>query len=361
MTYLLSLGKAIPEYRHKQEDILIYMKKNLKAGDKKEKRSMDIVYKRSRINTRYSVLPDFSGPGQPRFFDEKKPMPGLEERMKFYCREAPPLAEEAAKNCLGKTDRRSITHLITVSCTGMSAPGLDIELVERLDLSISIHRTSVNFMGCYAVFHALKQADAICQADPHSRVLVVAAELCTLHFQNLAKEAQIIAHSLFSDGAAAALVSGEKPSESLLPRFIHFDSRIALDGKSDMAWHLSEKGFLMTLSAHVPTLVGQDLEQWILPIVSRDFPGIEKEKISWAFHPGGPQILDRIAHALALDKKFLASSFKVLRKYGNMSSPTILFVLDDLWEKMVEERKPVFVAGFGPGLTMEAMTMKAHK
>ncbi|MFL5773754.1 MAG: type III polyketide synthase, partial [Flavisolibacter sp.] len=144
-------------------------------------------------------------------------------------------------------DPKKITHLITVSCTGMSAPGLDLQVMELLDLEKNIFRTSINFMGCYAAIHALKIADLICKASPDAQVIVVCTELCTLHFQREATMDNITSSLLFGDGSAAALITHDNhPEDGLI--LDDFHSEIISKGKRDMAWELSSSGFLMTLS-----------------------------------------------------------------------------------------------------------------
>ena len=233
----------------------------------------------------------------------------------------------------------------------MSAPGLDLQVMELMDLPKDIYRSSVNFMGCYAAIHALKMADAICKTEPGARVIIVCTELCTLHFQKESTTDNITSSLLFGDGAAAVLVTGD---ESPLPglKLDHFYSEVISKGKKDMAWALSSSGFLMTLSGYVPELLEADFS----PLVSRALKkaSIEKNQISkWCIHPGGKRILDVIHHSLDLTNGALSHCYETLRDFGNMSSATILFALKRIMEQPLEPGDKIFTAAFGPGLTME--------
>jgi predicted naringenin-chalcone synthase len=272
--------------------------------------------------------------------------------MDFFNKFAGSLSVAAIRDCIKDViDAREITHLVTVSCTGMSAPGLDLQVLELLDMPKNIYRTSVNFMGCYAAIHALKIADTICKAEKTAKVMIVCTELCTLHFQKESTIDNITSSLLFGDGAAAVLVTHDDNPQSGL-RLEHFYSEVITRGKKDMAWEMSSSGFLMTLSGYVPQLLEEDFS----PLVTRalDKAGIKKETITrWCIHPGGKRILDSIHKSLELINGELDDSYYVLRDYGNMSSATILFVLKKIVERDLSKNERVFGAAFGPGLTME--------
>ncbi len=321
---------------------------------------MNIVYGRSKIDERYSVIPDFSLPEIDwKYFpvpDSTNLFPKLDERMKWYKQFAPLLAAEAIENTM--EDRSGITHLITVSCTGMSAPGIDIELVKILGLAGNVQRTSVNFMGCYAAIHGLKIADAICRADKNAVVIVVCVELCTIHFQNNPTPDNIASSLLFADGAAAVLVVADD-NKNAGHRLENFYSEIAMEGEEDMSWELSEQGFLMKLSSYVPKLIENHIERLLYHALQNS--GRCREKIAaYAIHPGGKKILEATAKALAIDNDDLKIPYEVLRRYGNMSSATILFVLKEIFAGgQVQEDKSIFAAAFGPGITIETMMINA--
>jgi predicted naringenin-chalcone synthase len=360
MSRIISIGTSLPAYRHQQRDILHFML-NAYQPEAEDRRKISLLYERSGIDTRYAVIPDYSVSVEDRTFYPKtmdmEPFPGLDQRMELYNSHATPLSIQAIKDCIGgKINTQEITCLITVSCTGMSAPGLDISIMQQLNLPSSIQRSSVNFMGCYAAIHALKMADNICRADDKAAVLIVCTELCTIHFQKDCEMDSIASGLLFGDGAAAVLVTGDNTETEGL-HIGNFYSEVALNGQEDMAWNLSQKGFLMRLSAYVPQL----LQAGIAPLLKNALKAarlVREDITGWAIHPGGRKILENIQKELSLTGKDLSVSFDVLKEYGNMSSPTILFVLKQIMQQLDRTPEKIFAAAFGPGLTMETLILE---
>ena len=359
MSKIVSIATGVPPYKHWQDDILQFAD-TIYCKNETDSRKLKFLYKRSGISSRYSIIPDYSLPMEERkFYAPTKnldPFPDLEKRMQWYADTAATLSVDTIENCInGKIQKNEITHLITVSCTGMSAPGLDLEIIELMGLSPNIFRTSINFMGCYAAIHGLKIADAICKTNPQSNVVVVCTEFCTLHFQKESSIDNITSTLLFADGCAAVLVQHE--SNILDGLAINsFFSDISFKGKKDMSWQLSSKGFLMTLSGYVPDLVKEDFNNLVTKAL--DNAGISKNEITnWCIHPGGKKIMEAIQSSVGLQKEALQYSYDVLNEFGNMSSPTILFVLkkilDELQQSASGSKQTVFGAAFGPGLTME--------
>lgn len=337
-------------------DILSFMQ-NVYALPAEDARKLRFMYAQSGIDQRYSVIPDYSKPFHDwKFYpptENLEPFPALEQRMAIYTKQAPLLSVDAIRDCLSHTySPQKITHLITVSCTGMSAPGLDLQVMELMDLPKTIFRTSINFMGCYAAIHALKLADAVCKTDKQAIVLIVCTELCTLHFQKEATMDNMASSLLFGDGSSAMLVMHDEAKAEGI--FIDgFYSEIKPKGKRDMAWELSSSGFLMTLSGYVPDLIEEDFAQIVADALKKN--GKSARDIShWCIHPGGKKILQAIHKSLGFSNGQLQHSYDVLREFGNLSSATILFVL----RKIMQEKKPVnlFGAAFGPGLTVETFT-----
>ena len=357
MSKIISIGTAVPAYCHQQADILQFMQ-TVYSTTETDKRKLRFIYQQSGIKQRYSVIADYSKPIEDwKFYPQTEnlePFPTLEQRMMIFNKQGPSLSVDSIRDCLNHVhDPKKITHLITVSCTGMSAPGLDLQIVELMDLQNNIFRTSVNFMGCYAAIHGLKIADAICKADEHAKVLIVCTELCTLHFQREATVDNITSSLLFGDGSAAILMAGDANEQAGL-HIDNFYSEIIPKGKRDMAWELSSHGFLMTLSGYVPDLIEEDFEKIVDRALKKE--KISKEKIShWCIHPGGKRILEAIHKSLQFTNGQLSASYKILNDYGNLSSASIVFVLkEQLYEK--KAIKKLFGAAFGPGLSVETFT-----
>lgn len=361
MSKIISVGTALPAYKHRQQDILQFMLK-AHGGLADNRRKIEWLYTHSGIETRYSVIPDYSLPAERRTFypqtADMEPFPSLEMRLEWYRHHALPLSVQAIENCIcHHVDRSAITHLITVSCTGMTAPGLDIQILQEMKLCTGLYRTSVNFMGCYAALHALKAADAICRSDGGAMVMIVCTELCTLHFQKGNDMNSITSALLFGDGAAAALVAGDRFHERGL-RLAGFCSEVDFKGAQDMAWSISGKGFLMTLSAYVPKLIRANIGDLLTKTLTA-YSMKKNEIMYWAVHPGGKKILQTVQQELSLCDDDLQYSYDVLNKFGNMSSPTILFVLKEIIERVKWDRKEkIFASAFGPGLTLETAILQ---
>ena len=310
-------------------------------ADAREARIFGRMAERSGIDHRWSVLGDQAGLAPGRFYT-RGTAPTTGERMAVYAREAPKLALRAIA---GLPDTDGVTHLVVASCTGFIAPGVDQVIARALGLPGDVERVVVGFMGCYAGATALRTAGHIVRSEPAARVLVVSVELCSLHLQEHAKLEAMLAMAQFSDGAAAAIVSGEGAGlaigEGLSATLEESDSLIT--------WTIGDTGFAMNLSGEVPGRLAQALGDEAL--ADRVLDGGEATDIdAWAVHPGGKSILDAVERAFALPQGALAESREVLRSCGNMSSATILFVL----ERIMPRRPATGVAmAFGPGLAME--------
>jgi len=360
LSKIISIGTAVPEYKHDQKKIFEFMDR-VYAPNEVERRKLRFLYRHCGIETRYSIFPDYSLPANEwQFFpasENLEPFPSIEKRMKSFREHAAPLSMQAIDNCLKDFQKNNITHLITVSCTGMSAPGLDLELMDLLNLPVTTWRTSVNFMGCYAAIHALKIADAICRADTKANVLIVCVEFCTLHFQNTYSPDNISSSLLFGDGAAAVLVTGNNEAEGM--NIEHFYSSVSSKNKQDMVWELSSTGFLLTLSSYIPDLIEEDFNRLVSEAAGA--AGLHKEDIThWCIHPGGKKILEAVHNSLEFTNGQLQHCYDILNDYGNMSSPTVLFVLKRIQEALdKKQRNNIFGAAFGPGLTIETFILSA--
>jgi predicted naringenin-chalcone synthase len=269
-------------------------------------------------------------------------------RMRVYEARAADLAFAAALDL--DDDLRDLTHLLLVSCTGFAAPGVDLALVERLALSPAIERTGVGFMGCHAAINALRLAGHIVHAEPRARVLVICLELCTLHLQETADLEQVLAFLIFADGCAAALVTGE-PRGLRLGRS---STAIATAAADQITWRIGAHGFDMTLSGAVPSSIGALLPGHLPAMLH----GRAREQlVHWAVHPGGRSVLDAVERALELRPPALEAAREVLRRYGNMSSATILFVLAAMLRSGIPG--PGCALAFGPGLSIESLLFEA--
>lgn len=338
------------------------------VDDERLKRMIRVLYKKSGIETRNSVIRSFDENQPDNFFplgsDGKRYELSTAERNRIYTEESQQLSVALAKRaitaCPG-VETADITHVITVSCTGFYNPGPDYYIVHDLGLSYATQRYNLGFMGCYAAFPALRMAKQFCQANPAAVVLVICLELCSLHLQLNGREDSMLANSLFADGAAAAIVSAKAPqTDQTCLRLGDFHSTLLPDGQADMAWSIGDLGFDIALSSYVPKIIGANICEALKPVLeTADFSLDDIQ--NWAVHPGGKAIIDKVADSLELEESQVSASRDVLRQYGNMSSATILFVLQNLLQQPETQEQDICAMAFGPGLTVEmALLEKVH-
>jgi predicted naringenin-chalcone synthase len=283
--------------------------------------------------------------------------------MRIYAAEAGPLAVQAAAEAMAEAGfpTESITHLVTVSCTGFVAPGVDLSLITELGLKSTVQRTHVGFMGCHGALNGLRVANAFATADPAARVLLCAVELCCLHYYFGNAADKLIANAIFADGAAAIVGCGHdarrQPHVATRARSKKGEWSLAASGScvipgtmSDMGWTVGDHGFEMVLSRKVPGLIAAHLRPWLEAWLCDNRLSLADVR-SWAIHPGGPKILSAVEESLDLSTDDLAPSRGVYAEYGNMSSPTVLFILDRL--RKANAPRPCVALGFGPGLVAE--------
>jgi predicted naringenin-chalcone synthase len=344
MTYILSLATASPDYCYQQEDVANRMLENLNLSQD-QKESLAQLYRHSAIHTRYSVANNY---------DVIFTNPTTNERNDIYKVEAPKLAIKAAKKAFDQWDGlpQKITHVISVSCTGMMAPGIEYFLIKELGLSPSVGRLGINFMGCYGAFSGISAAKALAKENPHHRILLVCTELCSLHGQVDLSSDTLLANALFADGAGACIIGGDG-SGHYLWEIIEQSSLLLENSAHLMSWEVANSGYAMKLSAKVPVLIRKNITPFARSLLGEK---VTFEECHWAIHPGGKSIIQAVEKECALLPSQTDSSWKTLKEYGNMSSATFLFVL----EKSLKTRSEWTLGlAFGPGLTMEGILLRS--
>lgn len=307
---------------------------------------------RSQIARRFSVLaPDAEATGTVCGFYRLDRFPSTGARMDRYEREAPALAEAACLALDLEAEGSRITHLILATCTGFAAPGLDHWLIHRFGLPGGVERSIIGFMGCQAAINALKLANHVVRSQPRARVLVLNLELCSLHLQPSTEIEQLLCFLLFADGCSAAIVSAEPEGFAIEG----FHAALVPEAADQITWRIGDSGFDMTLSGFVPLTLARALPDHAPTILG----GMAAEEIAlWAVHPGGRSVLDAVGHGIGLAETALAESRAVLRDFGNMSSATVMFVL----QRMLRASPPPGTRGcaiaFGPGLSAESMRFR---
>ncbi|MBA3603972.1 MAG: type III polyketide synthase [Parachlamydiaceae bacterium] len=360
--HILSLSTANPPMAWAQDDIA---KKMIDLFSLEEEKAISLqqMYQNSAIGYRYSVIDDSTPEREHRNFfgdNAQKTKPGMYQRNEIYKKEAPVFAHTAALKAieLWGGSPSEITHVISVSCTGVMAPGIEFQLIESLNLNRTVFRLGINFMGCFGAFKGLQAANAFAKECPSHRILLVCTELCSLHFQTDLTQDILLANTLFSDGIAATVV-GSDPRPYEKPLFsIVAQKSLAIDNSLDkMSWEAGDHGFFMKLSSFVPAHIKKHIEKLVSPLLENN---TSIDECDWAVHPGGKSIIQAIERALKLDQKQTAAAWETLWNYGNMSSATFLFVLDNIIRCKTDKLWTAGL-GFGPGLSLEGILLRKNQ
>lgn len=367
--YVRSLETAVPPTRLIQSearDVFAAQPGLSRLGS----RLVNTCFDGAAIDARFTAVQELTNTSRaenPQFYDQESGLllnPSTKVRNDIFAREATKLfvaAARAALQAAPELDLLDITHLVTVSCTGFFNPGPDYKVVRELGLSPAVQRYHLGFMGCYAAFPALRAAKLFCEADPNAVVLVVCAELCSLHVRTSNDPDTIMGSALFADGAAAAVVTARPGAEeSALLTLDHFETVLTPVGEDSMAWNIGDNGFEMVLGNYVPHIIDDHIVDALKPLLAKE-PELAALPYSaiphWAIHPGGRSILDKVQSRLGLSDAQLVPARQVLRNYGNMSSATVLFVIKHILEQPVQEDGQddgrICSMAFGPGLTVE--------
>jgi alkylresorcinol/alkylpyrone synthase len=303
------------------------------------------IFSAAEIDTRYSVMAEST------FLAGE---PGTKARNDLYMQAARPLAAQAICQALAQAGLapNDIDHFIVVSCTGFDNPGLDVSLAADLGMRADLRRSALIGMGCHAGLTGLDRAMTELAARPRSHVLVLAVEFGTLHFQHGAGLDDMVAGALFGDGLAATIL-GPSPASAGQLHLLDTMTYSDYTGQALMGFHLSDKGYQIRLASRVPKMLRDLVPGVVNTFLSRS--GLIPADIRfWGIHPGGAKIVDYLGQALNLTAADLSYSRQVLRRYGNMSSATIFFVLDEI--KQQGQPLPgdyALLLAFGPGLTIE--------
>ncbi|SFK97715.1 Predicted naringenin-chalcone synthase [Paenibacillus sp. 1_12] len=357
---ILGIGTAVPEYRIDQVETAQRLAEALKDYSDSA-RWAKRIFKQCGVESRYTCEPNLlEDAADCRYFPSSTihDAPSTGDRMKTYKRESVPLALNAAKQALldGCMNASDVTHLVTVSCTGQFLPGLDTVLVKQLGLASNVNRTPLNFLGCAAGLKAIGMSRQILLGNPSAKVLIVCVELCTLHIQPSSEREALFAASFFGDGASACIVGSPGPEHKDVFQLGNGHSILLPNCADEMVWEVGNFGFDLYLSPSIPKLIAS----WIPAEVERLLNGEPNPEL-WAIHPGGRGIVDALQNIFKLTDEQTRPSRTVLRDYGNVSSATLLFVLNEMKQELRSKGSgPAngIALAFGPGLTAEMIKIE---
>ena len=353
------IGTAVPSHQV-HAAFVSFVRRTI--AEPKISQLFDRMVKRAGIDRRFSflepvTLPDGTITDTDGFYGTGE-WPTTAARMRRYEQTAPALALDAINSLSPDIASDGITHLVVASCTGFMAPGLDQLIIESTGLSPNVERTVVGFMGCYAAVNSLRLAHHIVRSTPEARVLVVTVELCTLHFQRTNDLEKLLSMLLFGDGAAAALVTADPTGIALMD----FRATTIARSTDAITWNIGDQGFDMHLGGEVPAQISQALKR---ELIGSDESGLLRGKSPtdfdlWAVHAGGRTILDAVERAFSLPATALQRSRDVLREYGNLSSATLMFVLERMMARdaPAPAEKQGLGLAFGPGLAAESFRFR---
>ncbi len=376
------IGLAAPRHSIDRHHSVDFAKTMLHDPDR-HTRGLEALYRMSTVQKRGSVLLEHEaccGPERisleqtfyPRADSGLQRGPSTAERNDRFASEALPLGRRAALAAMESagTSATDVTHLVVVTCTGFYAPGLDVELIHDLQLPAQTERVQIGFMGCHGAINALRVARGLIAADPDAQVLIVCVELCSLHYQYGWEADRVVSNAIFADGAAALVLAaaqdgdppaadanGDRGIEHPLehPWVAATGSMLIAQSQAAMTWRIGDHGFEMTLSAEVPGIIETELRGYLTHWLARHSLAIP-DIGGWAIHPGGPRILRAVQNTLGLSEDHLQAARQVLANHGNMSSPTMLFILHHLARE--NRPRPWLMLGFGPGLEVEVALLQ---
>jgi predicted naringenin-chalcone synthase len=359
---LIEITTASPPYKVDQSVAAAELKKRM-AVTPVVGRMIDMAAHQSGIAQRFLVIPDGDQLAEKKFYSNGNGYhsPDTKTRMDEYERWSKTLAADAVDRVLSATNTvpNEIGRLITVSCTGFFAPGLDYYLIDRFGIPAAVKRTNIGFMGCAASligFNSVLESMSAAQSTK-SKTLLVSVELCSLHLQTEPTRDNILANMIFADGCAAALFAHDAVEGGL--ELLSTSSYLFRQSSEYMGWKIGNFGFEMILSSDLPKIILNDAVPKLKEILADH--DVRPENVAhWALHPGGRAILDALQNGMRLSDEQMLPSRTVLKTYGNLSSASILFVLKEILSHSILKKNDLVCAvAFGPGLTMEVALLRA--
>lgn len=345
---ITAVAKALPQNWRDTNDILPFLDIWLAGQDTRFQRKVKKIFENAAVDRRYSIM------GPTEVFAKTS----FAEKNAIYSRESIKLAEEALKNALKKTDWKltDIDYLITVSCTGIMIPSLDAYLINSLQMRQDVVRLPVTEMGCAAGVSGIIYAKNFLKANPGKRAALLAVESPTATFQlDDFSMANIVSAAIFGDGAACVLLSSNEADEG--PEVIAEDMYHFYDATHLMGFDLTNTGLQMVLDKSVTDTIAAHFPDIIYPFLEKNQLSID-DISHLIFHPGGRKIVEVVQEIFGKMGKNIDETKEVLRLYGNMSSATVLYVLERFMDKQPAKDTYGLMLSFGPGFSAQRVLLK---
>ena len=345
---IVAVTKSLPQFSRNTKDILPFVEQWLHGQDVRFQRKVLKIFEGAAVDKRYSIMSP----------EEVFEATSFEDKNNVFIREVKKLGRTVLQRALDKSGwpADSLDYIITVSCTGIMIPSLDAYLINDLGLRKDIVRLPVTEMGCAAGVSGLIYASNFLRSNPGKRAAIVAVESPTATFQlNDYSMANMVSAAIFGDGAACVLVSSEKDAKG--PRIVGEEMYHFPDATQMMGFDLTNSGLKMILDPQVPQVISEHFPVIIHPFLKRYGSSIEKVD-HLIFHPGGKKIVETVEQLFGTLGKNLEDTRETLRLYGNMSSATVLYVLERFMEKDIPEGEQGLLLSFGPGFSAQRILLE---
>lgn len=345
---ITSVAKQLPKYTRSTKDILPYLEAWISGQNKRFQRKVLKIFKNAGVDQRYSIMD-----ADEVFFNSS-----FEEKNDIYSREVIKLAKKSLLKSLSKTRLQptDIDFIITVSCTGIMIPSLDAFLINKLKMKQDIVRLPVTEMGCVAGVSGMIYAHNFLKANPNKRAAVIAVESPTATFQHEDfSMVNIVSAAIFGDGAASVILSSypeEEGPEIIDEAMYHF-----YDAEHMMGFKLRNTGLQMVLDKTVPETITKHFPGIIYPFLERNNMTIE-DVDHLIFHPGGKKIVQTVEDLFGSLGKNVEDTKEVLKQYGNMSSATVLYVLERFMDRNPSKGNIGLMLSFGPGFSAQRILLQ---
>ncbi|WP_090079092.1 type III polyketide synthase [Halpernia frigidisoli] len=345
---IVSVAKQLPKYSRKTDEILPFLDQWLVDQDDRFKRKVKKIFEGAAVDERYSIMDPLE------VFTETS----FEDKNNIYAREVVILGEQVLTKALAKTnwDAKSLDYIITVSCTGIMIPSLDAYLINKLNLRQDIVRLPVTEMGCAAGVSGIIYAKKFLEANRNKRAAVIAVEAPTATFQlEDFSMANIVSAAIFGDGASCALLSSYE--EDLGPKIIAEEMYHFYNNEHMMGFQLTNSGLKMILDIEVPDTIAAHFPEIVHPFLAKQ--DLKIEDVDYLiFHPGGKKIVQMVEGLFSDLGKNIDTTKEILRKYGNMSSATVLYVLEDIINQNPKKGEKGLMLSFGPGFSAQRVLLE---